>query len=150
MWPALLSPPLCCMNTSSFHHTWFLYHRGWRIMLCYCYIYSLEGRIVRTAQMAYHSASTSGAVDLGLIPSRVKPMTLKIGVHGFPALTLSIKETVSRTSKFTCCAVGKNQLLHKVSENVLNFKGVWIKRVNPNPLIQILGESPHKQMNQST
>ena len=32
--------------------------------------YSSDGRVVR--------ASASGAVDLGLIPSRVKPMTLKL------------------------------------------------------------------------
>ena len=44
---------------------------------------SSDGRVVRV--------SASGAVDLGLIPSRVKPMTLKIGMH---CLTLNIKGTV--------------------------------------------------------
>ena len=30
-------------------------------------------------------ASASEAVDSSLIPSRVKPMTVKIGIHSFPA-----------------------------------------------------------------
>ena len=30
-------------------------------------------------------AFASGAVDSGLIPSRIKPMTFKIGIHNFPA-----------------------------------------------------------------
>ena len=43
-------------------------------------------------------ASASGTVDLGLIPSRVKPMTLKL-VFTALGLTLSIKRTVWRTSR---------------------------------------------------
>ena len=40
----------------------------------------------QTAQMAeWYRASVSSAVDLALIPSRVKPMTLNIGIHSFPA-----------------------------------------------------------------
>ena len=45
---------------------------------------SSNGRVVR--------ASVSGAVGLGLIPSRVKPMTLKL-YSQLPCLTLSIKGT---------------------------------------------------------
>ena len=40
----------------------------------------------QVAQMAeWYGASVSRAVDSGLIPSRVKPMTLKNGIHSFPA-----------------------------------------------------------------
>ena len=53
---------------------------------------SSDGRVVR--------ASASGAVDLGLITSRVKPMTIKlVGYSQLPCLTLSIKGTVRRTSR---------------------------------------------------
>ena len=39
----------------------------------------LGGQALSTAQMAeWYRASVSGAVDSGLIPSRVKPMTLKL------------------------------------------------------------------------
>ena len=50
---------------------------------------SSDGRVVR--------APVSGAVDSGLIPSRVKPMTVKYS--RLPCLTLSIKGTVWRTSR---------------------------------------------------
>ena len=69
-------------------------------------------------------ASASGAVDLGLIPSRVKPMALKlvftdsesgqtngfkIGIHSFPARRSALKEQCEeQAGKFTCCAVGKS------------------------------------------
>ena len=40
--------------------------------------YSSDGRVVKV--------SVGGAVDAGLISSRVKPMTVrKIGIHNFPA-----------------------------------------------------------------
>ena len=39
-------------------------------------------------------ASPTEAVDSGLIPSRVKPKTIKIGVHSFPAWQSAIKGTV--------------------------------------------------------
>ena len=52
-------------------------------------------------QMAeWYRASVSRAVDSGLIPSRVKPMTLKKNWYSqLPCLTLSIKGTVWRTSR---------------------------------------------------
>ena len=43
---------------------------GFRIM-------QVSGRVDR--------ASATEAVDLGSIPSRVKPKTIKIGIHSFPA-----------------------------------------------------------------
>ena len=43
-------------------------------------------------------ASASGAVDSGLIPSRVKPMTLKLACTTL-CLTFGIKETVWRTNR---------------------------------------------------
>ena len=39
-------------------------------------------------------ASATEAVDLGSIPGRVKPKTLKIGTHSFPACRSAIKGTV--------------------------------------------------------
>ena len=52
-----------------------------------------------TAQMAeWYTASVSWAVYSGLIPSRVKPMTLN-WYSQLPCLTLSIKGTVWRTSR---------------------------------------------------
>ena len=52
-----------------------------------------------TAQMAdWYGAYASGAVDSGLISSRVKPMTLKL-VFTAPCLTLSIEGTVWSTSR---------------------------------------------------
>ena len=47
-----------------------------RLMLEYNTINSSDGRVVRV--------SASVAVDLGSIPSRIKPMIL-IGIHSFPA-----------------------------------------------------------------
>ena len=43
-------------------------------------------------------SSATGAVDSGLIPSRVKPITLKL-VLQLPCSTLSIEGTVWRTSR---------------------------------------------------
>ena len=42
-----------------------------------CFRPTVSGRVDR--------ASTTEAVDLGSIPCRVKPKTIKIGVHSFPA-----------------------------------------------------------------
>ena len=39
----------------------------------------------------WYGASVSWAVDSGLIPSRVKPMTFKIGIHSFPSWRLALK-----------------------------------------------------------
>ena len=39
-------------------------------------------------------ASATEAVDLGSIPGRVKPKTIKIGIHSFPAWRSAIKGTV--------------------------------------------------------
>ena len=50
--------------------------------------------------------STLRAVDLGLIPSRVKATTLRLVFTALPCLTLSIKGTVWRTSLHVyllCC-----------------------------------------------
>ena len=56
----------------------------------------------------WYRASVSWAVDSGLIPSRVKPMTLKIGIHSFPAWRSALKgQCGEQAGKFTCCAVGK-------------------------------------------
>ena len=49
----------------------------------------------------------SGAVNSGLIPSQVKPMTLKIGIHSFSAWRSALKgQREEQTGEFTC-AVGK-------------------------------------------
>ena len=39
-------------------------------------------------------ASSTEAVDSGLIPGRVKPKTKKIGIHSFPAWRSAIKGRV--------------------------------------------------------
>ena len=39
-------------------------------------------------------ASATEAVDTGSIPGRVKPKTIKIGIHSFPAWRSAIKGTV--------------------------------------------------------
>ena len=54
---------------------------------------SSDRRVVR--------ASASGAVGSGLIPIRVKPMTLKL------VFTASLLDVQQQTGKFTCCVVGK-------------------------------------------
>ena len=46
----------------------------------------ISGRVVK--------ASATEAVESGLIPSRVKPKTIKIGIHNFPAWRLAIKGTL--------------------------------------------------------
>ena len=40
------------------------------------------------------TASATETVDLGSIPGRVKPKTIKIGIHSFPAWRSAIKGTV--------------------------------------------------------
>ena len=62
-----------------------------------------------TAQMAeWYGASALGAVDLGFIPSQVKPVTLKLV---FTASLLDAQhqreQCGEQAGKFTCCAVGK-------------------------------------------
>ena len=47
------------------------------------------------------------AVDLGLIPSLVKPMALKFWYSQLACLTLSINGAVWKTSRQATCAVGK-------------------------------------------
>ena len=49
-------------------------------------IKSISGRVDR--------ASASEAVDSGSIPGRIKPKTIKIGIHSFPAFRSAIKGTV--------------------------------------------------------
>ena len=39
-------------------------------------------------------ASATEAVDSGSIPGRVKPKTIKIGIHSFPAGRSALKGTV--------------------------------------------------------
>ena len=46
----------------------------------------LDGRMDR--------AFASEAADSGLIPRLVEPITLKLGIHSFSALTLSLKGTL--------------------------------------------------------
>ena len=54
-------------------------------------------------------ASASGAVDSGLISSRVKAIIyFKIGIHSFPTSRLALKRQCGeQAGKFTSCAVGK-------------------------------------------
>ena len=47
---------------------------------------SISGRVDR--------ASATEAVDTGSIPGRVKPKTIKIGIHSFPAWRSAIKGAV--------------------------------------------------------
>ena len=47
---------------------------------------SISGRV--------DGASATEAVDSGSIPGRVKPKTIKIGIHSFPAWRSAIKGTV--------------------------------------------------------
>ena len=57
-------------------------------------------------------ACASGAVDLGLIPSRVKPMTLTFGIHSFSASCSALKRQCGeQAGKFTCRVVGKGTSL---------------------------------------
>ena len=46
-------------------------------ILNYVFILPISGRVDR--------ASATEAVDSGSIPGRVKPKTIKIGIHSFPA-----------------------------------------------------------------
>ena len=48
--------------------------------------WSISGRVDR--------ASATETVDLGSIPGRVKPKTIKIGIHSFPAWRSAITGTV--------------------------------------------------------
>ena len=45
-------------------------------------------------QWSSDRASATETVDLAAIPGRVKPNTIKIGIHSFPARRSAIKETV--------------------------------------------------------
>ena len=59
-------------------------------------------------QMAeWYKASASGSVDLGSIPSRVKPMTLKLVFTASLRDAQHLRDSVEKAGKFTCCAVGK-------------------------------------------
>ena len=61
---------------------------------------SSDGRVVR--------ASTSGAVDSGLIPNSGQINDFKIGINSFPAcLSASKGQCGEKTGKFTCSVVGK-------------------------------------------
>ena len=61
---------------------------------------SSDGQVVRV--------SASGAVDSGLIPSRVKPMALKMIFTSFPAQRSALKgQCGEQASKFTCYAIRK-------------------------------------------
>ena len=63
----------------------------------HCFNDSSDGRVVR--------ASASGTVNLGLIPTWVKPMTLKLV---FTASRSALKgQRGEQAGKFTCCAVEK-------------------------------------------
>ena len=56
---------------------------------------SSDGRVVR--------ACATGAVDLGLIPSRVKPNDFEIGIHSFSAGRSALKgQCGEQAGKFTC------------------------------------------------
>ena len=73
----------------------FLAHSSWicgrgKVVVVLCEIKQLRWRVVR--------ASASGAVDFGLIPSRVKPVTLKLVVTAF-LFDVQRKGTVWRTSR---------------------------------------------------
>ena len=61
-------------------------------------INSSDGRVDR--------ASTSGAVDLGLIASRVKPSTLKLIFTAF-LLEVSEGQRGEQAGKFSRCKIGK-------------------------------------------
>ena len=61
---------------------------------------SSDGRVVR--------ASASGAADSGLIPSRVKPMTLKLVFTTSLLDVQHYRDSVeNKPASFTCCAGGK-------------------------------------------
>ena len=61
--------------------------------------FGLDGRVVR--------ASSSAAIELGLIPSLVKPVTLKVVFSAslLDAIALNRGECGEQSGKFTCCAV---------------------------------------------
>ena len=62
--------------------------------------YVEDGQVVR--------ASASEAVDLGVIPSRVKTNNFQVAIHRFPAGRSALKgQCGDQAGKFTCCAVGK-------------------------------------------
>ena len=50
-------------------------------------------------------ASDTETVDSGLIPDRVKPKNIKIGIHNFPAWRLGIKRTIAKHPHFTVCDI---------------------------------------------
>ena len=52
----------------------------------HCYSLPISGRVDRV--------SATEAVDSSLIPTWVKPKTIKIGIHSFPAWCSAIKGTV--------------------------------------------------------
>ena len=55
----------------------------------------------------WYRAHASKSVDLGLIPSRVKPMTLKLVFTASLLDVQHLRDSVEKAGKFTCCAVGK-------------------------------------------
>ena len=64
--------------------------------------------MLKTDQMAeWYKVSASGSVDLSLIPSRVKPMTLKLVFTASLLDVQHLRGCVEKAGKFTCCAVGK-------------------------------------------
>ena len=72
-------------------------------------------------------ASTSGAVDLGLIPSRVKPMTLKMVITAFLLAEVGIPQFEAQSASCATSAraeVAKrfNKLFLTIAQVALRFK----------------------------
>ena len=63
------------------------------MLLLFCYhvflnvncIYDVSNRYIKPISDRVDRASATEAVDLGSIPGRVKPKTIKIGIHSIPA-----------------------------------------------------------------
>ena len=64
-------------------YTGFWFHRLHKIEGCFIAV-NLQGD-VKPISGRVDRASATEAVDTGSIPGRVKPKTIKIGIHSFPA-----------------------------------------------------------------
>ena len=54
-------------------------------MVTWTMICRISNLLIQPISGRVDGASATEAVDSGSIPGRVKPKTLKIGIHGFPA-----------------------------------------------------------------
>ena len=77
----------------------------WPLRICLCRV-TVKNQISQIRWPSSIEASAPRLVDLSSIPSRVKPMTLKLVLTASLLDVQHLRDSVEKAGKFTCCAVG--------------------------------------------